>query len=85
MPSLPVYLIRLGIEIRDYIPEDAITFSTRARRALDAPIGALVVTGKALTIVAVYAGPWLGVLVVVLVILTPFVRLARRLKCRGHQ
>jgi hypothetical protein len=49
-------------EIKDYVPEQAVTFATRIRRAWDGSLAALVVTAQALSVFIVVLTPWLGIL-----------------------
>ena len=51
-------------EIKDYVPEQEVTFATRIRRAWEGSTSALVGAAQALSIVLVAAAPWLGVLLV---------------------
>ena len=64
-------------EIKDYVPEDQVTYGTRVRRAFDGSISALVDTAQALSIVAVVLSPWLGILLVLLIVLWIVWRIAR--------
>ena len=68
-------------EIKDYVPEGDPTYMTRVRRAFSGSISALVVAAKAVSIAIVAAVPWLGVLLVVLVMvfmLRPLIRMLFR-------
>jgi hypothetical protein len=65
-------------EIKDYVPEEAATYSTRVRRALQGSIVALKATAQNLSIAAVALAPWLAVLVVVLVPLGLWARARRK-------
>jgi hypothetical protein len=49
-------------EVKDYVPEEAVTYGTRVRRSLDASLRALVFTADQLSIAAVAISPWLAVL-----------------------
>jgi hypothetical protein len=66
LTSLTTINLRVD-EIKDYVPEGDPTYATRVRRAFSGSISALVAAAKAVSIVIVVAVPWLGVLLVVLV------------------
>ena len=67
-------------EIRNYVPEspDGPTYATRVRRAFEGSIAALVVAAQGVSIAFVAAAPWLGLLLVLLLILYFVIRLFRR-------
>jgi hypothetical protein len=77
LTSLTTVTLRVD-EIRNYVPEEAVTYATRVRRAFATSIDALVATAKNVSIAAVAASPWLGVLLVPLVLLVAWFRLRRR-------
>lgn len=64
-------------EIKDYVPEDQVTYGTRVRRAFDGSISTLVATAQALSIAAVVLSPWLGILLVLLLVLWVVWRIVR--------
>jgi hypothetical protein len=66
LTSLTTINLRVD-EIKDYVPEGDPTYTTRVRRAFSGSISALVAAAKAVSIAIVAAVPWLGVLLVVLV------------------
>ena len=70
-------------EIKDYVPEQAPTYGTRARRALSGSIDTMVSTAKDLSIAAIAASPWLGVLAVPLLLLVLSIRARRRRRRRA--
>ena len=77
--------INLGVdEIKDYVPEGDPTYGTRVRRAFTGSISALVVAAKAVSIAIVAAVPWLGVLLVVLVMVFMLRPLVRKLFRRAR-
>jgi len=51
-------------EIKNYVPEEAVTYLTRVRRAWEGSTSALVATGQGLSIGLVALAPWIGVLMV---------------------
>lgn len=51
-------------EIKDYVPEEAVTYATRVRRAWQASIAALGETAQVLSILLVALLPWIGVLLI---------------------
>jgi hypothetical protein len=65
-------------EIKDYVPAEGASYTTRVRRGFEASIAALVSTAQGLSIVVIVLLPWLGVLLVLGI--TPLVvwRIARR-------
>lgn len=80
LTSLTTINLRVD-EIKDYVPERNPTYMIRVHRAFSGSIAALVVAAKASSIAIVAAVPWLGVLVVLLVLiytLRPLVRLLVR-------
>lgn len=64
-------------EIRDYVPEEAASYTTRVRRGFRASIVALVNTAQALSIAAVVLLPWLPALLVLVIVLKLFWRVVR--------
>jgi hypothetical protein len=66
LTSLTTINLRVD-EIKDYVPEGDPTYTTRVRRAFSGSISALVAAARAVSIAIVVAVPWLGVLLVVLV------------------
>jgi len=64
-------------EIKDYVPEDQVTYGTRVRRALDGSISTLVATAQAVSILLVVLLPWLGILLVLLIVLWIIWRILR--------
>jgi hypothetical protein len=65
-------------EIRGYVPEQAPTYLTRVRRALDSSTTALVGTAQACSLVVVALIPWLPVPLVVALIVIAARRWRRR-------
>ncbi|MBN2477221.1 MAG: DUF4349 domain-containing protein [Pirellulales bacterium] len=65
-------------EVRDYVPEKAAGYSTRLRRALGKSVDSLKVTAEHVSIGAVAALPWLGVLLVPVLVVVGVWRLRRR-------
>jgi len=71
--------IELSIdEIKDYVPEQALTYGARVRLAFSGSIETLVSTAKSVSIALVVAAPWLGVLLVPLILLVLLVRIRRK-------
>jgi hypothetical protein len=66
-------------EIKDYVPppSEAPTYYTRVRRAFQSSIKSLVVAAQNVSIAAVALAPWLGVLLVLLIIIWLLVRVIR--------
>ena len=73
--------VNLSIEeIRDYVPEEAASYTTRVRRGFQASIDALISAMQGLSIAVIVLLPWLVVLLVlgvVLMALWRFVRVRR--------
>jgi hypothetical protein len=65
-------------EIKDYVPEEAATYGTRVGRAWHSSLTAMRSFGQELSILAVAAAPWLGVLLALLIPLVLWVRSRRR-------
>jgi hypothetical protein len=65
-------------EIKDYVPEEAPTYTVRVRRALEGSINSLVSAAVELSILVVAVLPWLGVLLVPAIVTVLFVRRRRR-------
>lgn len=65
-------------EIKDYVPEEAATYTTRLRRSFGNSIHALKTTAETVSIAVIVALPWLGVLLVPVILLVILVRIARR-------
>jgi hypothetical protein len=65
-------------EIKNYVPEEAVTYGTRLRRAFQGSVNALVVTADGLSIAAVALAPWLAVVLVPGVPLVLWIRARRR-------
>ncbi len=55
-------------ELKDYVPEEAVTYATRVSRAWNASLVNLIVFAQAASIVAVALAPWGGVLAAVLIL-----------------
>ena len=74
-------------EIKDYVPEEAVTYWTRLRRAFEASIRALVFTADQLSIAVVAISPWLAVILMPGVPLAFWVRARRRRRrnCRHRK
>ena len=81
LTSLTTINLRVD-EIKDYVPEGDPTYMTRVRRAFSASISALVRTAQVTSIVIVAVAPWLGVLLVVLLLLIFVLRLLTRVLFR---
>jgi hypothetical protein len=62
-------------EIKDYVPEEAVTYVTRVRRAWQGSTAALVSTVQTLSIVLVALLPWIGVLLVPMLVLVLLLRM----------
>jgi hypothetical protein len=69
-------------EIKDYVPEQTLTYGSRVRLAFSNSIDTLVSTAKSVSIALIVAAPWLGVLLVPLVLLVLLLRMRRRRKRR---
>lgn len=65
-------------EIKDYVPEEAPTYATRVRRALEGSVNLLVSAVVELSIVVIAVLPWLGVLLVPTIVIILLVRRHRR-------
>lgn len=71
--------IELSIdEIKDYVPEQALTYGARVRLAFSGSIETLVSTAKSVSIALIVAAPWLVVLLVPLILLVLSVRIRRK-------
>jgi hypothetical protein len=77
LTTLTTVTLRIN-EIKDYMPEQAPTYGTRVRRAWSGSIDTLVVTAQQLSIAVVAALPWLGVLLVPVILLVLLLRMRRR-------
>jgi hypothetical protein len=77
LTALTTVTLRVS-EIKDYMPQEAPTYVTRVHRAWSGSIDRLVVTAQAVSIAAVAAAPWLGVLLVPVILLVFLWRLRRR-------
>jgi hypothetical protein len=65
-------------EIKDYVPEEAVTYGTRVRRAWQGSTAALAATSKTVSIVLVALLPWIGVLLLpTLLVVVAFRRAGR--------
>jgi hypothetical protein len=51
-------------EIKNYVPEEAVTYATRLHRSFDASIRALIFTGDQLSIALVALSPWLAIVLI---------------------
>jgi hypothetical protein len=72
-------MVKLTVnEIKDYVPEQAPTYTTRVRRAWSGSIDTLVSTAKTVSIAVVVAAPWLGVLLVPVILLVLLLRFRRK-------
>ncbi|MCP4593514.1 MAG: DUF4349 domain-containing protein, partial [bacterium] len=67
-------------EIKDYVPEQAPTYTTRVRRSFEASITAMASLAQGLSILLIVLLPWLGVLLVFLILILPLVRIYLRRK-----
>jgi hypothetical protein len=65
-------------EIKDYVPEEAPTYTTRVRRVFQSSVNSLVSAAVGLSIVVVAVLPWLGVLLVPALVIILIVRRRRR-------
>jgi len=65
-------------EIKDYVPEQAPTYSTRIARAFQGSISNLVSFVQDVSIGTVALAPWLGVLLVPVIAVAWYVRVRRR-------
>jgi hypothetical protein len=65
-------------EIKDYVPEEAPTYTTRVRRVFQNSVNSLVSAAVGLSIVVVAVLPWLGVLLVPAIVIILIVRRRRR-------
>ena len=80
LTSLTTINLRVD-EIKDYVPEGDPTYMSRVRRAFSGSISTLIAAAKTASIAIVVAVPWLGVLLVVIVIafmLRSFIRMLFR-------
>jgi hypothetical protein len=69
-------------EIKDYVPDEAVTYGTRARRAFETSLKWLVFLADRVSLAVVALSPWLGVLLVVGVPVAIWRRIRRR-RIRG--
>lgn len=81
LTSLTTINLRVD-EIKGYVPEEAPTYGTRVRRALDGSISSLVSTAEGLSIAVVAAFPWLVVLAVAVFVLVLLMRILVRVLFR---
>ncbi len=58
--SLTTVTIRVE-EVKDYVPPQAVTYRTRARRAFEQSLNALIVTGQTTSLLAIALAPWAAV------------------------
>lgn len=65
-------------EVKEYVPQEAATYATRARRAFEGSISTLVSTAQGLSIVVIALVPWLVVLGLPVVLIVLLVRWTRR-------
>ena len=73
--------IKLSIhEIKNYVPEEAATYTTRLRRAFGSSLDNLINTAQTASIAVVAASPWVAVLLVPVVSLWLVVRVRRHRK-----
>lgn len=77
LTTLTTVTLRIS-EIKDYVPEQAPTYATRVRRVWSGSIDNLVVTSEAISIALIAALPWLGVLLVPVLLLVLLLRMHRR-------
>ena len=70
-------------EIKDYVPEESPSYSTRVRRSFQGSIDLLVSTAEGLSIAIVVLLPWLAVLLVFGTVLLLLWRITRRRRLRS--
>jgi hypothetical protein len=65
-------------EIKDYVPEEAVTYVTRVRRAWDSSTDALGATVQTLSVMFVALLPWIGLFLIPTLLIVLAVRRIRR-------
>ena len=69
-------------EIKGYVPEEAATYATRVRRAWNGSTTELVSTMQTLSVLLVALAPWIGILLVPVLVVVFLLRIRRTRKCK---